>query len=112
MKGQEMEMSTLYTILAEVAFFGGLALLYYIIQKRRILNKDLENICFDLYEILEKELVSSEESEKKLAELNKVLQEKNFPEIFKLTDSLKGACSSDNLEKINSLIKSMQYHQK
>lgn len=107
-----MELNSLYSILAEVAFFGGLALVYYIIQKRRILSRDLQDNFFDLYEFMEQELPENNQKSEILETLHLKMQESHLPEILKIVDSHRNCLSTDALKRCDSIIKNIQFHQK
>ena len=98
-------MEKLYLILIEVAAFLLLALLYYTIQKRRILKHDLNDVFTDLYEILQ-----SKKQEIRISEFEELMDNR---EVEKLIAKIQETqFSSEEQDIIDLLIPRLQFHLK
>jgi hypothetical protein len=102
-----MDIDNIYTILIEVGFFGGLGLLYYMIQKKRILKRDLQNLLGDLYQLLEEIPASAPFIE----DLASMMEDHNLEAIIHLLAEKKNLFSSEINNQIESFLTSLQYHQ-
>lgn len=95
-------MEKLYTILLEIGIFLTLALLYYSIQKRRILKQDLSENLSHLYNILK--------DETKVEEIKELIKEQGLNRAIDLINSLE--LDDQYQDDLNEIKQNLSYHVK